>query len=62
MLHPNPNVSREEIRKLKVEKKTLAEDLVAWEETERTVEEEFELGFLEGYVDLKRWVALEHRN
>ena len=40
----------------------MAEDIVTQEAAERATDDEFKVGFLQGYVDLKRRVALDHPN
>ena len=50
----------EEVRKLEAEKEALVVGLAARELVKRTAEKEFELGFLEWYVYLKRRLALDH--
>ena len=43
-----------------MEVQALAECATAWNTAERIVDEEFEADFLQGYIDLKRRVALDH--
>ena len=51
---------RAELEVAQVEIQALAEGVAAQEATKRAADEEFEVGFLQGYMDLKRRVALAH--
>ena len=39
--------------------KALDEAIAAWDKAEKTIEEEFKAGFHQGYVDIKRIVAID---
>ena len=51
---------RAELKVARVKVQALIEGATAQEKTERAVNEEFQVGFLWGYMDLKRRLALDH--
>ena len=51
---------RAELEGARVEVQALTKGTTVQETTERAVDEDFKVGFLQGYVDLKRRVALDH--
>ena len=53
---------RAELEVARVEVQALTKGTTAQEVTERAAFEEFKVGFLQGYVDLKRRVSLDHPN
>ena len=46
----------------RVDLQAVAEGAATQEAAERVADEEFNVGFLQGYVDLKRRVAIDHPN